>query len=78
MPGRLEAGPATQWQQPRAGKRVAVWEEHVTVQGIARPVRRVLRLVERDIDPRDQQLIVPEVELECRTTSLGAKGMIAA
>ena len=41
---RREAAPATQWQQPRAGKRVVVWEEQVTVQGIARPVRRVLRL----------------------------------
>ena len=75
---RLEADPATQWQQPRAGKRVAVWEEQVTVEGIARPVRRVLRLVERDIDRRGQQLIVPEVELEGWTTSLGAKQFDAA
>ena len=75
---RLEADPATQWQQPRAGKRVTVWEEAVTVQGIARPVRRVLRLIERDIDRRGQQLIVPEVELEGWTTSLGPKQFDAA
>ena len=44
----------------------------------ARPVRRVLRLVERDIDRWGQQLIVPEVELEGWTTSLGAKQFDAA
>ena len=75
---RLEADPATQWQQPRAGKRMAVWEEQITVEGIARPVRRVLRLVEREIDRRGQQLIVPEVELEGWTTSLGQKQFDAA
>ena len=75
---RLEADPATRWQQPRAGKRMAVWEEKITVEGIARPVRRVLRLVERDIDRQGQQLIVPEVELEGWTTSLGAKQFDAA
>ena len=75
---RLEADPATRWQQPRAGKPVAVWEEAVTVEGIVRPVRRVLRLVEREIDRRGQQLIVPEVELEGWTTSLGQKQFDAA
>ncbi len=78
MLARLQADPATRWQQPGAGKRVAVWEEPVTVQGIARPVRRVLRRIERDIDRRGRQLIVPGVELEGWATSLGAKPFDAA
>ena len=69
---RLDADPNTRWHKPRAGKRVTVWEESVSVEGIARPVRRILRLIERAIDRRGQQLIVPEVELEGWTTSLGA------
>jgi hypothetical protein len=69
---RLDADPATRWHKPRAGKRVTVWEEAVSVEGIARPVRRILRLIERAIDRRGQQLLMPEVELEGWTTSLGA------
>jgi Transposase DDE domain group 1 len=69
---RLDTEPNTRWHKPRAGKRMTVWEEAVSVEGISRPVRRILRLVERDIDRRGQQLIVPEVELEGWTTSLGA------
>jgi hypothetical protein len=67
---RLDADPDTRWHKPRAGKRVTVWEEAIKVEGITRPLRRVLRLVERDIDRSGQQLIVPEVELEGWTTSL--------
>jgi hypothetical protein len=69
---RLDADPGTRWHKPREGKRVTVWEEAVSVEGITRPVRRILRLTERTIDRRGQQLIVPEVELEGWTTSLGA------
>jgi hypothetical protein len=69
---RLDADPGTRWHTPRQGKRVTVWEEAVSVEGITRPVRRILRLTERDIDRRGQQLIVPEIELEGWTTSLGA------
>jgi hypothetical protein len=69
---RLDAEPGTRWHQPRAGKRMTVWEEAVSIEGISRPVRRILRLVERSIDRRGQQLIVPEVELEGWTTSLDA------
>ena len=49
---------------------MTVWEEAIKVEGITRPLRRVLRLVERDVDRGGQQLIVPEVELEGWTTSL--------
>jgi len=67
---RLDADPGTRWHKPRAGKRMTVWEEAIKVEGIGRPLRRVLRLVVRDIDRSGQQLIVPEVELEGWTTSL--------
>jgi len=70
---RLDADPGTRWHKPRAGKRVTVWEEAIKVDGVARPLRRVLRLIERDIDRNGQQLIVPEVELEGWTTSLSAE-----
>ena len=69
---RLDADPNTRWHKPREGKRVTVREESVSVEGITRPVRRILRLIERAIDRRGQQLIVPEVELEGWTTSLSA------
>lgn len=69
---RLDANPDTHWHKPRAGKRVSVWEEAVSIEGVARPVRRILKLTERDIDRRGQQLLVPEVELEGWTTSLSA------
>ena len=69
---RLDADPATRWEQPRAGKRVTLWEQAVAIEGIARPVRRVLRLIERRIDKHGQVLIVPELTLEGWTTSLPA------
>ena len=69
---RLDAEPGTRWHKPRAGKRVTVWEEAIQVDDVARPLRRILRLTEREIDRRGQHLIVPEVELEGWTTSLGA------
>ncbi len=67
---RLDAEPDTRWHKPRAGKRVTVWEEAIKVEGVSRPLRRVLRLIERDVDRSGQQLIVPELELEGWTTSL--------
>jgi hypothetical protein len=36
----------SQWQHPREGKRVVVWEEDIEIEGIERPVRRVFRLTE--------------------------------
>jgi Transposase DDE domain group 1 len=67
---QLDADAAVPWTQPRPGKRVALWEQPVAIAGIERPVRRVLRLIERTIDRRGQALLVPEIELEGWTTSL--------
>jgi hypothetical protein len=72
LAARLDADPATLWAHPRAGKRVTIWEQPVAVEGIERPVRRVLRLIERSIDKRGQVLIAPELTLEGWTTSLPA------
>ena len=43
------------------------------IAGVRRPVRRVLRLIERTIGSRGQHLILPEVELEGWTTTLPAR-----
>ena len=51
---------------------MATWEHAVTVDGVQRPVRRVLRLIERTIDKRGQVLLVPELTLDVWTTSLPA------
>ena len=72
LAARLDADAATQWEQPRAGKRVTIWEQPVAIEGIERPVRRVLRLIERSIDKRGQVLIAPELTLEGWTTNLPA------
>ena len=72
LAAHLDADVATHWEQPRAGKRVTRWEQAVTIESIQRPVRRVLRLVERSIDKHGQVLIVPELTLEGWTTSLPA------
>lgn len=61
------------WEHPRAGKRVAIWEQAVEVPDVQRPVRRVLRLIERTIGSRGQHLILPEYELEGWTTTLPAR-----
>jgi hypothetical protein len=63
----------TAWERPRAGKRVETWEQTVQVPGVQRPVRRVLRLVERTIGSRGQHLILPEYELDGWTTTLPAR-----
>ena len=72
MAAELDAA-GTAWAHPRAGKRVATWEHSVEVPGVQRPVRRVLRLVERTIGSRGQHLILPEYELDGWTTSLPAR-----
>lgn len=78
---RLDADATTRWETPRAGKRVTLWEQAVTIEGTQRPVRRVLRLIERRIDKHGQVLIVPDLTLEGWTTSLpggfDAKNIIA-
>jgi hypothetical protein len=67
---RRDADPDTRWEHPRHGKRVTMWEEAVSLEDIERPVRRVLRLIERTIDGRGQHLIQPEYQLDGWTTSL--------
>ena len=59
--------------ETRKGKRETIWEETLHIAGIDRPVRRVLRLIERTIDAKGQHLIMPERVLEGWTTSLKAK-----
>ncbi len=49
---------------------MALWEQPVRVEGIQRPVRRVLRLAERTISASGQHLIVPEYELDGWTSTL--------
>ena len=71
MADELDAA-ATVWTRPRAGKREVTWEQTVEVPGVQRPVRRVLRLVERTIGSHGQHLILPEVELDGWTTTLPA------
>jgi len=79
---RLGADPATVWEHPRPGKRVTLWEETLHIEGIERPLRRVLRLIERTIDATGQLLIEPRLTLEGWSTSLrgrqfDAKAIIA-
>jgi hypothetical protein len=61
---------AVRWEHPRHGKRVALWEQPVHIEDFSRPVRRVLRLVERTISASGQHLIVPAFELDGWTTTL--------
>ncbi|NDZ13443.1 IS1380 family transposase [Variovorax sp. WS11] len=70
---RLEADATTLWEHPRAGKRVTLWEQALEIEGIERPLRRVLRLTERTIDAQGQLLIEPKLTLDGWTTSLSAK-----
>ena len=69
---RLGADGSTQWEVPREGKRLTTWDDSVQVEGIARPVRRVLRLTERTINAQGQILLVPDYQLDGWTTSLPA------
>ena len=56
---------------------MTVWAEAANVERVTRRLRRILRLTERDMDRRGQQLTVPEVELDAWTTGLGA-GQVSA
>lgn len=73
LAAQRDADPQVHWEHPRKGKRVCLWEEALHIEGIDRPLRRVLRLVERTIDGKGQHLIMPERELEGWTTSLTPK-----
>jgi len=63
---------ATLWTAEREGKRMTLWVQSVIIEGVQRPVRRVLRLVERTIDAKGQILILPDYVLEGWTTTLPA------
>lgn len=69
---KLDADTTTHWDRPREGKRVTTWEQAVSIDGIGRPLRRVLRLSWRTIDKHGQMLIEPQLTLEGWTTSLPA------
>ncbi|CAN7780278.1 IS1380 family transposase [Variovorax sp. LjRoot175] len=70
---RLDADTTTIWEHPRAGKRVTLWEQALHIEGIERPLRRVLRLTERTIDAQGQLLIEPKLTLDGWSTSLSAQ-----
>lgn len=70
---RLDGDTTTHWEHPRAGKRVTLWERALEIEGIKRPLRRVLRLTERTIDAKGQLLIEPKLTLDGWSTSLSAK-----
>jgi Transposase DDE domain group 1 len=74
----LHADPGVRWQHPRPGKRVALWEQMIHIEGIdsaRQPLRRVLRLIERTIDAKGQVLLMPHLTLEGWTTSLPLKSL---
>jgi len=72
MAAELDAAGAA-WEHQRKGKRQVIFERSVQLAGVGRPVRRVLRLVERTIGAAGQQLILPEYELDGWTTTLPAR-----
>ena len=61
-----------QWEEPRPGKRVALFEvrEQRRWKGYEYSLRRVMRVIERTIDKHGQRLLVADIELEGWWTSL--------
>jgi hypothetical protein len=57
---------------PREGKRVALFrvEEEREWKGSTYTIQRVMRVVERTVDKKRQQLLIPEIEIEGWWTSL--------
>ena len=73
------ADATTMWCHQREGKRMCLWEEAPKLDGVgtqAKPVRRVLRLIERAIvdlgfcHKHGHALLLPDYELEGWTTTL--------
>lgn len=62
----------TAWVQLHEGKRECLWSEAVDIghEGSALQARRVYRLIERTIDKRGQQMLMPEYTLEGWSTTL--------
>lgn len=73
LAAHVDADTTVTWEHPRPGKRVAIWEQPVKVDGVEREVRRVFRLVERTIDAKGQCLLVPHLALDGWTTCLDGK-----
>lgn len=65
---RRQADSAATWDHPRSGKRVTIWEEEVWLREV--PVRRILRLTERNRLANGQRLLLPEWTLEGWDTTL--------
>ncbi len=62
------------WHRPRPGKRVGIFSvfvEETHKDGVTRPCRRVMRVIERRIDKHGNRLLVPEITVEGWWTSLG-------
>jgi hypothetical protein len=64
---RLE-NPKTDWESPRPGKRITLWESPETLGAV--PVRRILRLTERTTLANGQSLLMPEYTVEGWDTTL--------
>lgn len=64
------------WTQPREGKRETVFSEAIscTVAGVAHPLTRIYRVIERRIDRHGQRLLLPEWSVEGWETSLTIDG----
>lgn len=62
----------TAWVQLREGKRQCLWSEAVNIghEGSVVQARRVYRLIERTIDKRGQQMLMPEYTLQGWSTTL--------
>jgi len=60
--------PKTDWESPRPGKRITLWESPETLGAV--PVRRILRLTERTTLANGQSLLMPEYTLEGWDTTL--------
>lgn len=60
------------WESPREGKRIALFsvEHKRQCKGYEYRIRRVMRLTERTIDKKGQQLLTPQIDLEGWWTSL--------
>jgi len=61
-----------QWQTLREGKRQCLWAQRVQISHGSQSltVRRIYRLIERTLDKRGQQMLLPEYVLEGWSTSL--------
>ena len=71
---QAEQSSATQWSQPRAGKRIGIYSQTVKETSGAKSYqcRRVTRITKRTIDKKGQRLLIPQIKLEGWWTTLPA------